>query len=151
MRSIKCVSLGVLVIIGIVGTGCASAGSFVEESDDAPRTVSRALVTLRGGVILPPEIRAASSSTVYEAVFRLRPGFFNANRSMGSSRASVRPSAILGGGFPEPLEVLRLVSVDDVAEIRFMEPSDAMLRFGSAYSAGVIIVRLRGTRAQPFG
>jgi len=150
MQPVHCVSLGALLLVGVLGTGCASAGSFVEERDDAPRMVNHAQVAARGGAILPPEIRAASNSTVYDAVFKLRPGFFNSIRSMGLTGASVRPSAILGGGFPEPLEILRMVSVDEVAEIRFIQPSDATLRYGSAYTAGLIIVRLRGTAAQPF-
>jgi hypothetical protein len=144
MQTIRSVSLGVLLLIGATGTGCVPARQLAQDGDEVPLRMERAVVTPRGGAILPSEIRAASDLTLYEAVFRLRPNFFTGNRTRAFSGARVRPSVVVGGGFPEPLEALRLISVDAVAEIRFVEPSDAILRYGAAYTAGLITVRLNG-------
>jgi hypothetical protein len=140
-----------LLLIGAVGSGCASGRLVPSVSQQADASQATRLVssTPHDGAILPPEIRAASTSTAYDAILKLRPGFLTGNRSMGSGRTAVRPSVVLEKGIPEPLDVLRLVSVDDVAEIRFIEPMEATLHYGPAYTAGVIVVRLALT-SRPF-
>jgi hypothetical protein len=138
----RCVTLASVLVIGILGTGCAGAGSLALESANAWEPADHGRVTPRGDVILAAEIRASSVQTAYDAVLKLRPVFFVRDHSAGSGRAPVRPSVVLERGLPESLDVLRLVRADQVAEIVFIEPDDATVRFGSAFTAGVIIVRL---------
>jgi hypothetical protein len=138
-----------LLLMSAVGIGCVSGRSLVSQQTEASRVARGGSSISRDGAILPPEIRAASQSSVYDAVLRLRPGFFTGNRSIGSATASVRPSVVLEGGTPESLDVLRLISADAVAEIRFIEPREATLRYGPGYTAGVVFVRLAVT-SQPF-
>jgi len=100
--------------------------------------------TARGEAVLPDAILAASVSTTYDAVRKLRPGFFVNGRTAGSGRAPAEPSVVLERGFPEPLDVLKFVPPDVVAEIRFVEPREATVLYGPAYTGGVIVVLLKG-------
>ena len=132
--------MGMLLLIGAAGIGCAVRTPVSPQPDASPLT---AIVssTRPDGAVLPPEIRAASGLSAYDAILKLRPGFFAGNRSIGSRTAAVRPSVVLDRGIPESLDVLRLISADDIAEIRFIEPQEATLHYGPAYTAGVVVVR----------
>jgi hypothetical protein len=125
--------------------GCATGLSVGAVPADGSPTVIRSSTVSRGDVILPAEIQAASSETAYDAVLRLRPRFFTSNRSTSSGRPPIRPSVVLERGLVEPVEVLRLVPADVVAEIHFVEPDEARVKYGPAYTAGVIVVRLRAS------
>jgi hypothetical protein len=129
-----------LLLIGAAGSGCAGRTPASPQPDAAPLTkvVSS---TRPDGPFLQPETRAASGLNAYEAILKLRPGFFTGNRSIGSRTAAVRPSVVLDRGIPEPLDVLRLISADAIAEIQFIEPQEATLHYGPAYTAGVVVVR----------
>ena len=132
---------GVLVTIAVVASACASGGSSTQNYVEDLQT-TRPAGAPRGGPILPPEISAASTLTAYDAVLKLRPQFFTRDRTAGSGRPRVLPSVVLGRGIPESVDVLKLVQSDQVAEIRFIEPDDAVVLYGGGYTAGVIIVRL---------
>jgi hypothetical protein len=133
--------MGMLLLISAAVGGCAGRTPVSPQPDASPLTKVGASTRL-DGPILPPELRAASGLSAYEAILKLRPGFFTGNRSIGSTTAAVRPSVILERGIPEPLDVLRQVSADAIAEIRFIEPQEATLHYGPAFTAGVIVVRL---------
>jgi hypothetical protein len=134
---------GLLIAIGMAASACASVGSSAQDQvEDLQPT--HAAVTPRGGIILPPEILAASTLTAYDAVLKLRPQFFTRDRTAGSGRPRLLPSVVLDRGIPESVEVLRLVRSDQVVQIRFIEPDDAVVLYGASYTAGVIIVRLGG-------
>jgi hypothetical protein len=89
------------------------------------------------------EIDAAKVSTAYDAIVSRRPRFLSANQSRGSDRAAVAPSVVVERGLPEPLAVLKSISASEIAEIRYLEPWESTTKFGSEYTAGVIVVRLR--------
>jgi hypothetical protein len=127
---------------GVAVTGCASAGSTMQEGVENWQPASHAMISSRGEALFPAEIRATSASSAYDAVLKLRPQFFASARAGGTGRAPVPPSVVLAGGFPESLEVLKQIQVDQVAQIRFIEPSDAVIRYGAAYAGGIIFVRL---------
>ncbi len=132
--------MGMLLLISAAGSGCAGLPP-VSPQPDASQLTRLGSSTRPDGPVLPPEIRAASGLSAYDAILKLRPGFFTGNRSIGSSTAAVRPSVVLDRGIPESLDVLRLISADAIAEIRFIEPQEATLHYGPAYTAGVVVVR----------
>ncbi len=125
--------------------GCTTGLSVRAMPADAGQSVNRHSTPSRGDVILPAEIQAASSETAYDAVRRLRPRFFTNNRSTSSGRPPIHPSVVLERGLIEPIDVLRLVPADVVAEIHFVEADEALVKYGPAYTAGVIVVRLRAS------
>jgi hypothetical protein len=93
------------------------------------------------GILAQSEIGAAKVSTAYEAVRLLRPSYLTMwRRSAGL--AAVAPVAIIDGGPPEAIDALRGIQADRIAEIRFVEPGDAAIRFGPQYVGGLIVVRL---------
>jgi hypothetical protein len=129
-------------LAGCFACACVSGHSFAIGQEEDAQLSARLSATTRGNAILPAAILAASRTSAYDAAIKLRPGFFTNNRSAGSGREPVHPSVILERGQIEPLDILRSVSVDVVREIEFIEPDDARTRYGSAYSAGIIVVRL---------
>jgi hypothetical protein len=130
-------------LVGVLATGCASAGSLGQDHVNTMTQPSRASMSSRGDPIFRWEISAVSASNAYDAVLKLRPLFFTNGRSMGLSHAVVRPSVVIDGAIPEPLDVLRTLQVALVTEIRFVEPSEATTHYGSAFTAGIILVRHR--------
>jgi hypothetical protein len=94
------------------------------------------------GVIRQEEIRAKSVGTAYDAVRSLRPHFLTAGHADTLGRGSPRPVAIIDKGFPESIDVLKQIPADAVLEIQFIEPADAVTRFGARYTGGIVIVRL---------
>jgi hypothetical protein len=121
---------------------CASGHAAEFGNDHDTQLVGRHASSSRGRAILPAQILAASRVSAYDAVLKLRPGLFTNDRFAGSGAKPVLPSVILDRGQIEGLEVLRFVSVDVIREIEFIEPSEARTLYGSAYSAGIIVVRL---------
>ena len=94
-------------------------------------------------MILPAEIQAASRASAYDAVLKLRPDFFTVSgRYRPAGQPAILPSVVLDQGPPEPIDVLRQIPAVGVVGIEFVERSAAQMRFGTAYSAGIIIVRV---------
>ena len=88
------------------------------------------------------EIRARPFQTAYDAVSKLRPRYLTARHADHDLLSLVAPVVVIEGGLPEPIDVLRRIAADDVAEIRFIEAADAVTKFGARYSGGVVTVRL---------
>ena len=149
--SVICVSMprrltaGAAITASMALCGCATGLSVGAVPADVGPTLNRRSAPSRGDVILPAEIQAASRATAYDAVLWLRPRFFTSNRSAGSGRPPIRPSVVLERGLIEPIDVLRLVPADVVAEIHFVEADEARVKYGPAYTAGIIVVRLRAS------
>ena len=81
-------------------------------------------------VIGADEIRATPFETAYEAVRKLRPRYLTSRYADVDVLGGVPPVAVIDGGMPEPIDVLKQISADAVAEIRFIEGADAVTRFG---------------------
>ena len=114
------------MIVSICAVSAACAATPHRGTGAPPSSaLERVPAASRGEAVLPPEILAASVSDAYEAVRRLRPGFFANGRTAGSGHAPVTPSVVLESGFPEQLGVLKLVAADMVAAIYFVEPLEA--------------------------
>jgi len=89
------------------------------------------------------EIDATKVMTAYDAIVSRRPRFLSVNQSRGSDRAVVAPSVVVERGLPESLDVLKLIPASEIAEIRYLEPWESTTKFGTEYTAGMIVVRLR--------
>jgi hypothetical protein len=84
------------------------------------------------------------NATAYDAVARLRPTFLSP-RDARTGRPASRgyfPSVFIDGAFSGGTEVLRQIPVSAVAELRYLRPNDAQLRYGPHYAAGIILVAL---------
>lgn len=96
-----------------------------------------------GNVLSAAEIGAREALTAYDAIMSLRPRFLNARQSERLGRAPAVPHVMIEKGSPEPVEVLKSIRASDVAEIRYVEPWESTTKYGSEYTAGMIVVQLR--------
>jgi hypothetical protein len=135
--------LYIYVSLGAVLLACASSKRTVSRS----AFVSNSRLSWRDE-IAADEINRAKVQTAFEAISRLRPWYFATHRTDGTPRATVSASVIVEKGFPQGLDVLRGIPADDVMEIRFIEPHEAMTIHGTQFVGGIIVVRLRPRKPQ---
>ena len=96
-------------------------------------------------VIARAELEAAGSVTTYDAVLRLRPHFLRDRGPTSLVNRSTRTRSVVfveGREYGE-IESLKNFPTERVEEVRFFPGLEATTRFGSAYGAGVIQLRLR--------
>jgi hypothetical protein len=99
----------------------------------------------RGNVITSEQMIAANAQSAYEAVQKLRPGWFSTRgpESITQSTPDVA-SVFLGGNRIGDIEALRNIRPDDIRELRYYEAGEAGARFGMGHSRGVIEVIMKG-------
>lgn len=123
-----------LVYLGACSTlvvGCHRATSGFGE----PVSYSR-------NVLFAAEIAKTAVNTVYQAVMQLRPEFLRGEPAPAPVYSVDRRGVRV---FLDNVELgdqttLREIPLDRVTMIRYVEPGEAALRYGSAYRNGVIIV-----------
>lgn len=102
-------------------------------------------------VITEAELANENSPNVYDAILHLRPSMLRPRLSNATSsiNADVTGSGAytlhvyLGNNLLGTVDDLRSVPVVTVKEIRYLNPSQAMQRFGSTDPGGVILLTLR--------
>ena len=124
-------SLSLLACLAAVVVACASpAGSGVPPSTN---------------LITRAELDAAGTATVYDAVARLRPSYLRDRGPISIVNASARRVAVVfvdGSEYGELSSLERFTS-SRVEEVRFYSGPEATTKFGSAYGAGVIALKMR--------
>jgi hypothetical protein len=119
-----------MLLFVLAFAACASSGTRPSRSSD---------------VITAEEIEAASVSTAYEAIQRLRPAFLR-----GRGQASLQPSAsdlpivYVNGLRAGGVDQLHTISAQDIQVIRFISATDATTRYGTGHTGGIIEVTTRG-------
>ena len=90
-------------------------------------------------LITEEEIAATNATTAYDVIARLRPEYLR-NRGATSLLLPSRsqPVVFMKEQDYGSIEALRQVRSSDLSEIRFYPGPDAVTKFGSQYSAGVI-------------
>ena len=109
--------------------GCASPGGVSTSSSS--RTLTQA------------ELETTREANLHDAIQRLRPQWLR-ERMSGLSGARRFAQVYLNGSPRGGIEFLRQISLQDVADVRFLSASDAANRYGTtAGTGGVIEVRTR--------
>ena len=144
-------ALPLLPALPLLAAACGGAvqGAPSVPSPTASPTASpaSAAATARsnGDVISAEEIRGGQFRDVYNAVERLRPQFL---RSRGATSArdvdGNLPIVFVDEQRLGAVASMRGLPIDNVREIRFIPPRDATTRWGTGYTAGVIMVVTRG-------
>lgn len=97
-------------------------------------------------VISDFELRNSSpeTATAYEVISKLRPNFLNyqAQTSVGNPAPGV-PAVFLNERFAGELNLLNQLLVSQIENIRFYKPTDAMIKYGTDRTGGVIAITLR--------
>ena len=117
------------VVSLIVMSACATAGK-------APAS--------QHNVVTAEELQRAGDVNLYEALGQLRPAFL---RSRGIIPGATTPAApiqvyIDGMRMGEP-DHLRQIFAKTVAEVRFLEPQQAIARFGGNNTGGALVIILK--------
>ena len=122
-----------LVSIIAVLTACASTGTPVPTSASSSNVISRL------------ELDAAGSATVYDVIVRVRPNYLRSRGPTSVVNTSARTVAVVFVGDTEygDLESLRRFLAARIEEVRYYTGPEATTKFGSAFGAGVIALKLR--------
>ena len=124
----------------------AACGGAVQGAPSVPSPTSVAApARSNGDVISAEEIQGGQFRDVYNAVERLRPQFLR-SRGATSTRdvEGNLPIVFVDEQRLGAVASMRGLPVDNVREIRFIAPRDATTRWGTGYTAGVIMVVTRG-------
>jgi hypothetical protein len=117
------------------GLGCATAGGG-SGTGDPGRRASR-------DVIAEAELEGMGELSAFEAIRRLRPVWLR-----GRGQSSFSGSEVLriyrDGSFYGEDRSLEAISVKTIREIRFLDASEATLRFGTGHPVGAILVTSKG-------
>lgn len=121
----------VVALLVMVAAGCAGG--------------ARHSGTAATNVITRNELEAAGSVSLYDAVQRLRPNFLRdrGQTSLLNESARTLPAVFLDQSLYGEIESLRAIEASRVDEVRYYAGTAATTRFGSAYGAGVIQLRMR--------
>ena len=99
------------------------------------------------------EITADAGPTAYDTVERRRPFILLDNglyaRGQSPELITTQPIVVYVNEIRfGSVDALRSIPSQSVASIRFVRPTDAMTRFGSGHTGGVILVELRDKAPQ---
>jgi hypothetical protein len=89
---------------------------------------------------------SAEGLDVYQVIDRNRPQWFRAGRAaptLGYAAGSEFARVVLDGVPHGGLNDLRRINTVEVESIQYISASDATTRFGTGYSGGAILVRMR--------
>jgi hypothetical protein len=127
------ISLKSLVLFGALMTGCAS-----QQAAERP-----AAATPSRFVLTETELQAADDLTLYDAIQRLRPTFLRSRQIRSNTTPQPEPPHVFVDGLrAEGFNTLRLLIPKNVKEVRFYEPQEANVRFGTGHHGGLIAVTL---------
>ena len=94
-------------------------------------------------VLTVAELEKAKERTLYEVIQKLRPSFFRSRQVRSTSTPNPEPVHVfIDGTRAEGLDALKLIAPTLVQEVRFYEPQDANVRFGTGHHGGLIAVTL---------
>ncbi len=122
---------GLAIALGVATLACA------------PATQTTGTGTSRR-TLLGDAIRAASVSSAYDAVARLRPEWLRRRgrssvRDPGAGAVVVYLDGIRHGG----TDALRSIPAESVLQMEYLSGAEATTRFGTGHGGGVILVRTR--------
>ena len=94
---------------------------------------------LTGPLLTPEQLDATNSSTVYDAVAKLRPEWLQSRGPISVTDATpTLPSVYLGGNRLGTVEALRAFAVNEIGTVRYWDAGRASARFGMGHPRGVI-------------
>lgn len=129
--------IGRLAIVLLAGVSLAACSSTQSGADTRP--------AVRGShnMLTEAELQAATERSLYELIQRQRPTFFRSRQVRSNTTRIPEPVHVfVDGTRVEGVESLRLFNPRNVKEVRFYEPHDANVRFGTGHHGGLIAVTL---------
>jgi len=128
--------LAVALLAATTVSACASSAAVSATQSAAATSGGRYVIT-------EAELQAATERTLFELVQRQRPTFFRSRQVRSNTTPNPEPVHVfVDGTRVEGIESLRLFTPQNVKEVRFYEPSEANVRFGTGHHGGLISVTL---------
>ena len=87
--------------------------------------------------------RPVGDLTAYDALRRLRPAFLRSRDVSTPSHSAVAVTVFVNGDRTNGVDALKSLLSRTVREIRFYEPPEANVRFGTGNNGGAILVTLK--------
>lgn len=140
------VSLSLLLLLPCCRTSSSSIATSASNPCFAsvpPAIASAPCSTRAHDILTANDIQAASlttDATAYDILRRLRPDFFSPHLASTGQQRYELPQLRINDVPAIDLEVLRTLPGRSVFEARYIRPLDAVNRFGSQYSGGVLLV-----------
>ena len=95
-------------------------------------------------VVTSEELARAGDVTLYEALGQLRPAFLRSRASLPGATSPATPIQVyIDGMRMGETDHLRQIVAKNVLEVRFLEPQQAIARFGGNNSGGALVVILK--------
>ena len=88
------------------------------------------------------DLQSAFDRSLYDTIQRLRPMFLRSRQVATPSTSPEPVHVFIDGAKADGLEALKLIAPRAVKEVRFYEPQDANVRFGTGHHGGLIAVTL---------
>ena len=120
----------VLTVAAVVlSAGCATAGK-------APAS--------QHNVVTADELARAGDVTLFEALTQIRPAFLRSRGAIPGATSPASPVQVyIDGMRMGGLEHIRQIAAKNVTEVRFLEPQQAIARFGGDNTGGALVIVLK--------
>lgn len=133
--TIRIGTLAVVLLAGVTFPACSSTQS---GSDTRP-----AVATGGHNMLVEAQLQASTERTLYEMIQRQRPTFLRSRQVRSNTTPVPEPVHVfIDGTRAEGLDALKLFNPKNVKEVRFYEPHEANVRFGTGHHGGLIAVTL---------
>ena len=123
-----------LAAAALLASGCASGGA--SGTTSAP-SGSRYLVTQE-------ELACSADRSVYEVLLQTHPTFLRSRDPVTTDHPYSDPVDVyVDGARTEGVEALKTIRASTVKEVRFYEPAEANVHFGTGHNSGLIDVIMK--------
>ena len=127
-------------------TGCAQAW----RPNTEPTVLEERRVFSTRQILRAPEIAKSNATTAYDVIARLRPEFLSSSAARKTDGSLFPPVVYINDAIAGDVALLRGISPDMIAEIRYVPPRDATTYHGASHRGGEIMVYTYHPRsAQP--
>lgn len=127
----------------LFGAACASGGGSSASTATQASATRGATVPSRY-LVTAQELEQVGDRSAYEALQQLRPSFLRSRDVQTQSNPVPKPVDVyVNGGRAGGIEALQSIRAGTVQEMRFYEPQEANVKFGTGHNGGVIAVTLK--------
>ncbi len=128
----------IALALALASAACSSTGSSSGRS---------ARINRNSNLITESELAEVTQQNVFDAVRRLRPAWLRVRgRGMVSLDMESTIPVYLDGILRGSTALLGRIRPSEVQEIRYLDPNDATIRYGSSHRDGAIMVTLKQVR-----
>ena len=124
----------------LLSAACASSGVAPRRADggEAGRRSARSATT----VVTSEELASLGVQSLYDAILRLRPEYFRTSPPTFTSPGGTPTMVYINGSRIGGMEALRTLTTGNVAQVKYLRPGEAQIRYREYLGAAIIDVTL---------